>query len=60
MEDPSTPIPYTDEQVERGVTRSEVVNNQAANNILWTKDRVKLYNLQNYIKTLMINDIISN
>lgn len=60
MEQPSNPIPYTQKQVERGVSRSEVVDNQASNNVLWGKDRAKLIALQDYIKTLQGKGIISN
>lgn len=60
METPSNPIPYTQNQVERGVSRSEVVDNQTANNALWEQDRAKLMALQDYIKTLQGKGIISN
>jgi len=59
MEKPSNPIPYTDTQIAKGVSRSEVVNNQSANNILWSEDRAKLNNLQSYIKTLQDSETIS-
>lgn len=60
MELPSNPIPYTQKQVQSGVSRSEVVDNQTANNALWEKDRAKLTALQDYIKTLQGKGIISN
>jgi hypothetical protein len=59
MDNPSHPIPYTTKQIERGVSRSEVVDNQASNNVLWSKDRAKLTSLQNYIRTLQEKGIIS-
>ena len=55
----STPVPYTDSQIKKGVTRTEVVNNQTSNNILWEQDRNRLINLQNYIKTLQEKGVIS-
>lgn len=60
MEKPSTPVLYTPNQIKKGVTRSEVVDNQTLNNALWEKDRIKLISLQNYIKTLQSEGIISN
>lgn len=60
MGQPSTPILYTEKQLANGVSRSEVVENQSANNVLWEKDRIKLNSLQEYIKTLQAKGIISN
>ena len=42
MAQPSTPILYTEKQLANGVSRSEVVNNQTSNNVLWDQDRSKL------------------
>jgi len=50
---------YTKSQIAKGVSRSEVVDNQTANNALWEKDRQKLIALQAYIKTLQDAGIIS-
>ena len=60
MAQPSTPILYTEKQLANGVSRSEVVNNQTSNNVLWDQDRSKLIALQDYIKTLQAKGIISN
>lgn len=60
MAQPSTPILYTEKQLASGVSRSEVVNNQTSNNVLWDQDRSKLIALQDYIKTLQAKGIISN
>ncbi|WNL63186.1 hypothetical protein [Citrobacter phage Tr1] len=59
LEKPSTPILYTEEQLAKGVSRSEVVSNQTANNALWDKDRQKLLSLQEYVRTLQDSGIIS-
>lgn len=59
MEDLSDPIPYTNEQIRKGTSRSEVVDNQSGNNILWGEDRNKVTGLQNYIKKLQEQGIIS-
>ena len=55
----STPILYTESQIKNGVSVSDVVKNQAANNALWEEDRSKLKNLQEYIKILKDKNIIS-
>lgn len=59
MDGVSTPVPYTKEQVAKGVNRSEVVNNQTENNALWEQDRRKASGLQAYIKTLQDKGIIA-
>lgn len=59
LEAPTTPVVYTKSQIAKGVSRSEVVDNQTANNALWEKDRQKLIALQAYIKTLQDVGIIS-
>lgn len=59
MLDPNMPVRYTQEQVAKGVSRTEVVDNQSTNNILWAKDRIKLKNLQEYIRVLQQGGIIS-
>lgn len=59
LESPETPVVYTQTQITKGVSRSEVVDNQTKNNALWEKDRQKLMALQAYIKTLQDAGIIS-
>lgn len=59
LQAPETPVVYTQTQVAKGVSRSEVVENQTRNNALWEKDRQKLVALQVYIKTLQDAGIIS-
>lgn len=60
MEQPSTPIIYTEKQLANGVSRSEVVNNQTSNNILWSQDRNKLLSLQAFIRILQQQGVISD
>lgn len=59
MSEMSTPVPYTDQQLLKGISRSEVVDNQTENNSLWDEDRYKLQGLQKYIRTLQSRGIIS-
>ncbi|QHR65010.1 hypothetical protein JR326_gp265 [Escherichia phage ukendt] len=59
MDKVSTPVPYTKNQIAKGVSRSEVVNNQTQNNALWEQDRRKVLGLQAYIKTLQEKGIIA-
>lgn len=59
MEKPADPVLYTEAQLAKGVSRSEVVNNQTSNNALWEQDRAKLIILQDYIKILQDKGIIS-
>lgn len=54
----STPIKYTNNQIKNGITRSEIVANQSANNKLWAIDRVKLDGLQKYIQKLQDANVI--
>lgn len=59
MEGVSEPVPYTNQQIAKGVSRSEVVDNGTTNNVLWSQDRNKVIGLQNYIKALQEKGIIS-
>lgn len=59
MISPSEPVLYTDEQIRLGVNRVEVVANQTSNNALWDQDRAKLVGLQNYLRALQSEGIIS-
>lgn len=54
----STPIKYTASQLKNGVSRSEIVANQSANNKLWAQDRLKLDGLQAYIQKLQDANVI--
>lgn len=58
MQSKSTPIKYTDSQLKNGVSRSEIVSNQSANNKLWASDQIKIVGLQAYIKSLQDSNII--
>lgn len=53
------PVTYTDEQLRKGTSKAEVVDNQSANNLLWANDRNKLKGLQDYIRQLQAGGIIS-
>lgn len=55
----SDPVPYTREQIQKGTSRSEVVDNQTENNLLWGDDRNKAKGLQDYIKKLQEQGIIA-
>lgn len=48
MMDISTPIKYTSSKI----TAEDVLRNQTQNNYLWGQDRLKLKELQGYIKAL--------